>query len=99
MPFEFAELLLQDRRLVMLRSIAEEGNSLNESLLQSVLAAFGHNVSRDYVRTQMRWLDEQGLISVEAVAGILVGKLTGRGMDCAEGRCKVDGVKTPRPKG
>ena len=99
MPFEFAELLLQDRRLVMLRSMAEEGNSLNESLLQSVLAAFGHNVSRDYVRTQMRWLDEQGLIHVEAVAGILVGKLTGRGMDCAEGRCRIDGVKAPRPKG
>ena len=95
----FAELITKDMRLVMLRSMAEDGNALNESMLQSILELFGHNVSRDRVRTQMRWLEEQGLIQIDAIAGVLVGKLTGRGADVASGKCKNDGVKTPRPKG
>jgi len=95
----FAELAAQDIRLVMLRTMAEDGNSLNESMLQSVLEMFGHSVSRDRVRTELRWLEEQGLIHVEDVLGVLVGRLTGRGADAAAGRCRVDGVKRPRPKG
>ncbi len=95
----FAELVAKDIRLVMLRSMAEDGNCLNESMLQSILELFGHNVSRDRVRTEMRWLQEQGLIQIDTVAGILVGRLTGRGADIAEGKCRIDGVKCPRPRG
>ena len=95
----FADLRTSDMRLVMLRSMAEDGNSLNESMLQSVLELFGHCVSRDKVRTEMRWLEEQDLIQIEAVAGVLVGRLTGRGADVACGRCRLDGIKPPRPKG
>jgi len=95
----FAELIAKDMRLVILRSMVEDGNSLNESMLQSVLEMFGHTVSRDRVRTEMRWLEEQGLIRVEDVHGVLVGRLTGRGADVAEGRSRIDGVKAPRPKG
>lgn len=95
----FAQLIAKDIRLVMLRSMAEDGNSLNESMLHTILEMFGHNISRDRVRTEMRWLQEQGLVTIDQVAGILVGRLTGRGADVAEGRCKIDGVKTPRPKG
>lgn len=95
----FAELKTRDMRLVMLRSMADDGNSLNESMLQSVLELFGHTVSRDKIRTEMRWLEEQGLITIETVAEVLVGRLTGRGADAAQGRCKIDGVKCPRPKG
>ena len=95
----FAQLVTEDMRLVMLRAIAEEGHSLNESMLADVLELFGHSVSRDQVRTQMRWLEEQGLVTIEGVAGILVAHITNRGCDCADGKCRIDGVKRPRPKG
>lgn len=95
----FADLVTKDIRLVMLRSMAEEGNALNESMLQSILEVFGHNIGRDRVRTEMRWLEEQNLIQIDKVANVLVGKLTGRGMDVATGRSRIDGVKAPRPKG
>lgn len=96
----FKSLLTSDLRLVMLRVMAEDaGYSMNESILQSALEMYGHNVSRDKVRTQMRWLEEQGLIELEEVGGtVLVGKLTGRGLDCSQGKCRVDGVKAPRPR-
>ncbi|BBO73452.1 hypothetical protein DSCW_08690 [Desulfosarcina widdelii] len=95
----FKELTRNDMRLAMLRSIQDDGYALNESVLQSVLKLYGHNVSRDQVRTQIRWLEEQGLVSVEDVSGILVAKLTGRGVDVANGSAVVDGVKRPRPRG
>lgn len=95
----FKELTITDMRLAMLRSIQDDGYALNESVLQSVLRLYGHNVSRDQVRTQIRWLEEQGLVAVEDVSGILVARLTGRGEDVANGSAVVDGVKRPRPKG
>ena len=95
----FSKLKTEDMRLVILRSIADDGYSLNESMLQEVLGWYGHTVTRDRVRTEMRWLEEQGLVTVDDFAGILVAKLTGRGMDTACGRAHVDGVKRPRPKG
>ena len=95
----FNQLKTEDMRLVMLRSIVDDGDSLNESMLQDVLGLYGHNVSRDRVRTEMRWLEEQNLVTITDVAGILVARLTGRGMDIASGKATIDGVKRPRPKG
>ncbi|MFH1984134.1 MAG: ArsR family transcriptional regulator [Pseudomonadota bacterium] len=93
----YADLVTADIRLVMLRTLAEDpGYSLNESVLQEVLAMFGHTISRDRVRTELRWLEEQGLVAVSEVMNVLVGKLTGRGADVASGASHVDGVKRPR---
>ncbi len=94
----YADIVIADIRLVILRTLAEDpGYSMNESILQEVLAAFGHTVTRDRVRTELRWLEEQGLISVKDVVGIMVSKLTSRGSEVASGAARVDGVKRPRP--
>lgn len=96
---DFKELIAKDVRLVILRCLAEDsGYSLNESILQDALGLYGHHLSRDRVKTELRWLEDQGLVTIEDIAGILLGKLTGRGMDVALGNCRVDGVKSPRPK-
>lgn len=97
---QFAELVTTDIRLVILRALAEDqGYSHNESVLQSVLEVFGHNCSRDRIRTELAWLAEQGLVTLRDAAGYLVATLTGRGGDVAEGRVIVPGVKRPRPRG
>ncbi len=96
---DFSDLLTTDRRLVLLRALEEDaGYSHNESVLQSVLEAFGHNISRDLVRTELTWLAEQGLVTLKAVAGVFVATLTARGADVALGRVVVPGVKRPRPE-
>ena len=95
----FAELLTADIRLVILRALEEDaGYSHNESILQSVLEAFGHIASRDRVRTELHWLKEQGLVVLKDVMGIQVATLTARGADVALGRAVVPGVKRPRPE-
>lgn len=96
----FNDLIAADRRLVILRVLEEDAAySLNESVMQSCLEALGHNVSRDRVRTDLAWLNEQGLVTTEAVVGVQVATLTGRGADVACGKITVPGVRRPRPKG
>ncbi|WP_429885366.1 ArsR family transcriptional regulator [Geoalkalibacter halelectricus] len=95
----FAEVLAADTRLLILRSLCEDqGYSANESILQEMLALFGRNLSRDRLRTELRWLEEQGLVEVSEVTGVMVAKINGRGCDVAAGVARVDGVKRPRPR-
>lgn len=95
----FAEHLARDRRLVILRLLAEAaGYAANESILHSVLENFGHHVARDTVRGDLTWLDEQSLVTLETVAGdVMVARITARGMDIAAGRARHPGVKKPGP--
>ena len=96
----FANIMNEDERLVILRALAEDtaGYSANESILHSILVEFAHKVSRDRVRTQLNWLQEQGLVTLKEIAGCLIATLTARGVDVATGLAIVPGVKRPRPK-
>ena len=94
-----AELFRQDRRLVILRFLADdEGYSLNTSLLQSALESVGHRVSRDMVEGDAAWLEAQGLLRLERVGPVTVVHLTQAGADVAAGRAKHPGVRKPGPR-
>ena len=94
----FNELVEADRRLVILRVLEEDaGYSQNEYVIQTCVEALGHNVSQDRLRTDLAWLSEQGLITVETISGVRVARLTARGADVAQGKTTVPGVKRPRP--
>ena len=91
-------LIDEDRRLVILRILEEDpGYSQNESVLQTCLDALGHSVSRDRVVTDLTWLAEQGLVTIEDVVSVKVASLTSRGSDVARGRGTAPGVKRPAP--
>lgn len=93
------DVLTQDQRLVILRSLAEVGYDANESIISDCLALYGHDISRDLVRSHLEWLEEQGLITLERLRdGYMVASITQRGLDVAHGRVVVSGVKRPRPK-
>ena len=90
--------LTEDQRLVVLRALVDADGSANESIIHHCLDVYGHRISRDTVRTHMTWLEEQGLIRINDVAGCYVAELTGRGQDVVEARAKVPGIKTPRAR-
>lgn len=96
MPFQkFAE---EDRRLVILRHLAEDADyTVNSSILQSALEVWGHSISRDRLHADIAWLDEQGLLTFDEVSSVYVAKITQRGLDVAQGRSTVPGVKRPGP--
>lgn len=95
----FADLLNADIRLVILRALEQDlGYSHNESIIHAILEEFGHACSRDHVRTQLAWLQEQGLIELKTVVDTYVATITQRGADVATGRGRVPGVKRPNPR-
>ncbi|OEE42305.1 hypothetical protein [Vibrio anguillarum] len=93
----FKLLLTEDQRLVILRSLHEmQGYEANESIVDSCLDAYGHNISRDQVRNHLAWLEEQGLVTLRQLSDCQIARLTGRGEDVATGQATVPGVKRPR---
>lgn len=94
----YEEIVAGDQRLVLLQILEEDvGYAHNETVLQHALGAMGHGVSSDRLRTELAWLAEQGLITIEHVGNLQVVKLTNRGEDVALGRTRVPGVARPRP--
>ena len=93
------DILTQDQRLVILRSLMDAGYDANESIISDCLDLYGHDISRDLVRNHLSWLEEQGLVTVQRLQnGYMVATITQRGLDVAQGRAFVDGVKRPRTK-
>lgn len=94
----YADFVREDMRLVVLRILSElPGYSSNSSLLSTLLAQYGHQLSRDQVKTEIVWLGEQGLLAIEQLESVLMVKLTERGGDVAKGITSVPGVKKPGP--
>ncbi|HCQ7476717.1 MULTISPECIES: VpaChn25_0724 family phage protein [Enterobacteriaceae] len=92
----FSDYLRTDMRLVILRILSEMPSySSNSSVIWSVLTRYGHSPSRDQVKSELRWLEEQGLVTVEDIETVLVARLSERGADVAAGRAIVPGVKRP----
>lgn len=93
----FTAHLAEDRRLVVLRVLLESAAfTANEFILQSLAERFGHVVSADLVRTDLTWLQEQGLVTVDVVGDVHIARLTTRGEDVGRGRVVTPGVKRPR---
>ena len=93
----FAEHLRQDQRLVLLRVLSEMPSyRANSSVLSTLLNQLGHTMTRDQVKTELRWLSEQGLLALEEAGSVIVATLEERGQDVAEGRARVDGIQRPR---
>jgi hypothetical protein len=95
----FAERIAQDRRLTILKLLEGAlGYSTNDSLLYLALADFGHRIGRDQLRTDLVWMAKQGLIVAGQIAGITIVTATARGLDVAQGKAIVPGVKRPSPR-
>ena len=72
-------------------------HSLRDEGVHALLKHLGHEVGRDKVKSDLAWLAEQELVTVEEIEEITVATLTGRGVDVAAGSVIVPGVKRPRP--
>ena len=94
----FAEHQTADRRLVILRGLAEcAAYRANNLLLQRYCDAVGHVVSSDRLAQDLAWLGEQGLLTSVAERNITTVTLTVRGLDVSTGRAEVPGVQKPQP--
>ena len=94
----YARYAAADRRLVLLRVLAAStGYQANEYTLEAVLDDMGHTVSNQQVHTELAWLAEQGLLEQRTVGGVTIATINRRGIDVAQGKAQVPGVKRPQP--
>ena len=95
----YANLVQQDMRLSILLVLEQDpGYSQNEHLLRRILGQVGHEMGFDRLRTELAWLEEQGLVTLVKHGDLQVVKLTNRGEDVALGHSTVPGVQRPRPQ-
>lgn len=95
----YEQKIQEHLRITLLRLLNEDPDyTLNESLLTDLTEDYGFTPSRDKVRTELAWLKEQGLVTLDTGSNLTIAILTERGSDVARGRVTVPGVKRPSPK-
>ncbi|MEM7667523.1 MAG: hypothetical protein AAF317_00035 [Pseudomonadota bacterium] len=87
-------------RLTILKTLEEQSDGrINDSLLTTILQGFGFNKTRDYVRTQIAWLRDQGhAVTTKEMGSAWVVELTEQGEDHLARRVKIEGVNQPALK-
>lgn len=94
----YAHTVTEHLRLTILRTLAEQNDyRLNASLIRDILRQLGFTLSKDQVRTELAWLEEQKLLSLEEVMGLTVAQISERGLDGASGTLHQPGVARPSP--
>jgi len=92
-----SQIMSEHRRLAILRHLAEaSGHVSNISILADVCTGLGVTTSRDQCLTEAHWLGEQGLVLMNEDQFVL--QATARGVDVAQGRARVPGIKRPTPR-
>lgn len=85
----FETVLAEDRRLVILRALAESGYRANESVLRKGLEAFGHKVPHDLVRADLTFLRDHALVRIEVLhppsGDLWLAHLLDAGLDVSRG--------------
>lgn len=95
----YAEEVVKDARLRLLQLLARSpAYTGNEVALQAELSSkYGHALARDRVRTELSWLEDQGLLVLQKPGGIMLATLTTAGFEVSSGIARNPGVATPRP--
>ena len=90
---------IRDMRLRVLQLLyGASGYDLNDAVIRSSLARYGHRPSAAALRTELAWLAEQGCVTLEEIpAEMRLATLTERGEDAALGRTTIPGIKRPAP--
>ena len=92
----YDEHMTHDARLVILKELSTQADGrLNEALIEKVLDVFGHHRSREWIRTQLRKLEELGAVRIDEAGTVLVARITRAGVDHVERRSVLEGVARP----
>ncbi len=95
----YEDYLQLDARLVILKGLARQADGrLNEVLVTRILDEFGYNRSREWVRTQMRKMEDVGAVRLSEAGTVLVATITRAGLDHAERRTILEGIARPSPE-
>ena len=93
----YEDHLNADVRLIILRALAEEPDGrLNSTMIMKLLESFAINRTREYVHTQLRWMETQAqAVHITQAGSILVAELTQQGEDHLSRKVVIEGINRP----
>lgn len=96
----YAETLREHARIAILRFLeAAPKYTSNVSMLAAQLPVVGIAFTRDQVRAELAWLEEQGLARLDTKQGsFVIATATLRGVEVAQGIARHPGVQRPGPE-
>ena len=98
----YAQLVSEDRRLAILRTLNEQpGREMNSSNIDGWLRHMRTPGTRADTMQALHFLRDEALITLmalEEIPGMHIAALTAAGIDVAEGRDTHPGVSRPTPR-
>lgn len=96
----YLDHLREHMRLIILRALAQEPNyTHNDAILADIAKSYAVDRGRDFVKAEIRWLETIGAVTVKQMGSALIVTATQRGVDHAERRVVIDGVRRPSAEG
>ena len=96
--YSYSRHIEEDVRLIILRELSRQpAGRLNDTVLTRVVDDLGHTKSRDWIRTQLRKLEELGAITILQAGTVLVADLTKAGLEHVQRRSSIEGIARPSP--
>lgn len=94
------ELLAEHQRISILIALKESADyGANTSILADVLKRYAIGCSRDQLKTQLTWLEQNGYVTLEKLSqNTWVARITQSGIDVAEGTVIAHGIKRALPR-
>lgn len=94
---DYSEHQRQDGRLAMLRALYEQDDDrLNETILMKVLETYGYRKTKEWVRTQLRFMEDVGAVRLhKAGEDFLIAEITSAGSNHVERTAVIEGIARP----
>lgn len=95
-PDDYKKWVDENIRLIILKDLADprSGGSTNTFLIQKSLERFSYRKSRDYIRNQLLWMEENaGAIKTRTEGTETSAVITRAGRDHVEGRHHLAGIQ------
>ena len=98
---DYARMMREEARLIILRALSEQVNeSLSSSLLVMTLETYGISKERSWVHDELDWLADAGAVTLVAADSVKIATLTEKGRRHLDRHVAITGVKRPsRPEG
>lgn len=97
---DFAKLMREEARLIILKALAEQTNeSLSSSLMEPVLGRFGIYQDRAWIHEELQYLDNIGAATVVSAGTVRIATLTEKGQRHLDRHIAIVGIKRPSRQG
>jgi sugar diacid utilization regulator len=97
---DYAELVRQDARLIILKALAAQTDErLHSGYLVEELLRFGIDRTREWVHGELDWLADMAAVTLAKPGSVVVATLTEKGHRHLRRALVIEGIKRPSRPG